>query len=224
MVSQFEVLATSSPDGEPGFRPLSGFMVSQSWSHRLHHGLVFRFRPLSGFMVSQYNYARKYIDRALRVSVPCRGLWFLNLPASMGNLSGSSVSVPCRGLWFLNDKMKTEKEKIVVVSVPCRGLWFLNILQDAIVLQNAEFPSPVGVYGFSIRTLWVRLRYHFRVSVPCRGLWFLNLSPDARINFRASFRPLSGFMVSQSSTPSGVEVLATVSVPCRGLWFLNLSK
>ena len=107
------------------------------------------------------------------VSVPSRGLYFLN-----GNViifvfvTAIVVSVPSRGLYFLNLYFPTEKEiraegfrplsgtvfpkfdfarvkKALTVSVPSRGLYFLNFLT---------------FLKFNI----------FIVSVPSRGLYFLN--------------------------------------------------
>ena len=58
------------------------------------------------------------------------------------------------------------------------------------------FPSPFGVYGFSIVPLTINIDM-MTVSVPFRGLWFLNAIFIA------------------------VPFLSVVSVPFRGLWFLN---
>ena len=90
-------------------------------------------------------------------------------------------------------------------------------------MKTEKFPSPFGVYGFSIGgqpSLKGTVILCFRplsgfmvsqcvenvtfgldsfVSVPFRGLWFLNKRLGLNIFNPASFRPLSGFMVSQCS-------------------------
>jgi len=109
-----------------------------------------------------------------------------------------------------------------------------------------EFPSPFGVYGFSIGFVYA-VAGAVHVSVPFRGLWFLNNtglcyqtsiqkfpSPFGVYGFSikrqdgtfglAGFRPLSGFMVSQLENPLQANSGGQVSVPFRGLWFLNPSS
>jgi len=109
------------------FRPLSGFMVSQSSFLTRKPRPSVCFRPLSGFMVSQFKMARPLRTRHGQVSVPFRGLWFLNLT-------------------------------------------FLTFLSS----PKTRFPSPFGVYGFSIFRKTRVMRVFYWVSVPFRGLWFLN--------------------------------------------------
>ena len=60
------------------------------------------------------------------VSVPSRGLSYLNEILSMMDETGEVVSVPSRGLSYLNGKTKSYKHTLVVVFVPSRGLSYLN--------------------------------------------------------------------------------------------------
>ena len=62
------------------------------------------------------------------VSVPSRGLSYLNEILSMMDETGEVVSVPSRGLSYLNGKTKSYKHTLVVVSVPSRGLSYLNAI------------------------------------------------------------------------------------------------
>ena len=156
----------------------------------------------------------------------------------------SWVSVPCRGLWFLNKICLKYNIEHPSGFRPLSGFMVSqSAVVDNISTLDLRFPSPVGVYGFSMTHLLMRYT-KLRVSVPCRGLWFLNKTLRVLANFlqvsvpcrglwflnklrretrwlKACFRPLSGFMVSQCY-PSRIIVLSSsVSVPCRGLWFLN---
>ena len=132
------------------------------------------------------------------VSVPFRGLWFLNKEVKKCIvLIPRLVSVPFRGLWFLNVFNGSNGHIGRKVSVPFRGLWFLN---------SAIF---IAVPSFSL------------VSVPFRGLWFLNTPEEQDERVLLCFRPLSGFMVSQCHILMSISWGGCVSVPFRGLWFLN---
>ena len=108
------------------------------------------FRPLSGTVFPKFWYVY-YQIRPMLVSVPSRGLYFLNTIEAMKRKSQKRVSVPSRGLYFLNLYFPTEKEiraegfrplsgtvfpkfdfarvkKALTVSVPSRGLYFLNLI------------------------------------------------------------------------------------------------
>ena len=54
----------------------------------------------------------------------------------MANKEFKIVSVPCRGLIFLNIAPDTDSEVLSWVSVPCRGLIFLNA--DLGLLEDVE--------------------------------------------------------------------------------------
>ena len=86
------------------------------------------------------------------VSVPSRGLSYLNEILSMMDETGEVVSVPSRGLSYLNGKTKSYKHTLVVVFVPSRGLSYLNFTSFCFLL----IPTT------------------FAVFVPSRGLSYLN--------------------------------------------------
>ena len=67
------------------------------------------FRPLSGTVFPKFWYVY-YQIRPMLVSVPSRGLYFLNTIEAMKRKSQKRVSVPSRGLYFLNLYFPTEKE------------------------------------------------------------------------------------------------------------------
>ena len=137
-----------------------------------------------------------YFENGIRVSVPYRGLIFLNeylfvserkpqFPSPTGDLYFSieislknksrqfSVSVPYRGLIFLNAVEDFVLYEDVDVSVPYRGLIFLNQYNNIKCAGMPKFPSPTGDLYFSIRTKLLILTRRI-VSVPYRGLIFLN--------------------------------------------------
>ncbi len=88
----------------------------------------------------------------IKVSVPSRGLSYLNVNKAVLNaLGGKNVSVPSRGLSYLNVVQESSFINRWNVSVPSRGLSYLNILQATAVVQ-----VPANV------------------SVPSRGLSYLN--------------------------------------------------
>ena len=63
---------------------------------------------------------------SIDVSVPSRGLYFLNYTQKPSSRMMKCVSVPSRGLYFLNRTHIYEKKYLHMVSVPSRGLYFLN--------------------------------------------------------------------------------------------------
>ena len=153
------------------------------------------------------------------VSVPCRGLIFLNagdvlcerwkemFPSPVGDLYFSivvreakkqtqkCVSVPCRGLIFLN-KNWWVKKTVSWVSVPCRGLIFLNKELEIEGIKLTAFPSPVGDLYFSICVTekhWTQVYY--------------------------CFRPLSGTYISQWSTVNPMKKQLQFPSPVGDLYF-----
>ena len=79
------------------------------------------------------------------VSVPSRGLSYLNAESEYIEKPVISVSVPSRGLSYLNRmKMIYKVTYIEMVSVPSRGLSYLNQKGDTDVSHLFEFPSPHG--------------------------------------------------------------------------------
>ena len=88
------------------------------------------------------------------VSVPCRGLIFLNGEISKKQTERKKVSVPCRGLIFLNPKEKDRCPEAVRVSVPCRGLIFLNFLCIICRMSSSCFRPLSGTYISQLKRLF----------------------------------------------------------------------
>ena len=128
-------------------------MVSQLCRKRDVCMAIMGFRPLSGFMVSQWYSTMEVFLCPFDVSVPCRGLWFLNLP---------------------KPSPKERRRTVFPSPVGVYGFSIKKSFQD-FTCSKRKFPSPVGVYGFSIYAGW------------------------RKFGLRQGFRPLSGFMVSQWS-------------------------
>ena len=59
------------------------------------------FRPLTGTLLSKQNKQHLFV-RQLNVSVPSRGLSYLNYKFDSNNVGAQYVSVPSRGLSYLN--------------------------------------------------------------------------------------------------------------------------
>ena len=83
------------------------------------------------------------------------------------------VSVPCRGLIFLNRTEPVSDWTTNQVSVPCRGLIFLNSTDGMLTEKAIGFRPLSGTYiSQSCKTAAIETKKP--VSVPCRGLIFLN--------------------------------------------------
>ena len=110
----------------------------------------------------------------------------------------SNVSVPLRGLLFLNQKVGEVSDRVDRVSVPLRGLLFLNRTYKNCSMILSLFPSPYGAYYFSMKRWNFQSFPDLRVSVPLRGLLFLNDLPALFIGKGSDrFRPLTGPTISQ---------------------------
>ena len=67
----------------------------------------------------------------IKVSVPSRGLSYLNVNKAVLNaLGGKNVSVPSRGLSYLNTLIRIVVAMFGMVSVPSRGLSYLNTIRQ----------------------------------------------------------------------------------------------
>ena len=84
------------------------------------------------------------------VSVPCRGLWFVNVEKISVVLGVSPFPSPVGVYGLLIRARRNERFSVAGVSVPCRGLWFVNVAMFCKCISGAMFPSPVGVYGLLI--------------------------------------------------------------------------
>ena len=130
------------------FRPLPGYLISQyfqcsAWIVRRlfpspsgvsHFSIYYYFikwrtkicfRPLPGYLISQYTASVRY-DSAVRI-----------------------VSVPFRGISFLNSG---DRRTLLFTAFPSpSGVSHFSIrIRQTIQLQILEFPSPSGVSHFSI--------------------------------------------------------------------------
>ena len=133
------------------FRPLSGHLISKSYSSPVKQG-CHCFRPLSGHLISKLNsfLASKKI---VLVSVPSRGILFPNcfsytvyrrfdswFPSPLG---ASYFQIVLRLVYgYTSTSAK--------VSVPSRGILFPNTYQTGIVITFLLFPSPLGASYFQI--------------------------------------------------------------------------
>ena len=84
------------------FRPLTGPTISQSKAERDLVMIETGFRPLTGPTISQSKVKNSILAYIKEVSVPLRGLLFLNQRTSFPHIQTAGVSVPLRGLLFLN--------------------------------------------------------------------------------------------------------------------------
>ena len=108
------------------------------------------------------------------ISVPSRGLSYLNEILSMMDETGEVVSVPSRGLSYLNGKTKSYKHTLVVVSVPSRGLSYLNYRYSNPQRLLHRFRPLTGTLLSKRKSRCCRSNRSNRVSVPSRGLSYLN--------------------------------------------------
>ena len=114
---------------EQSFRPLTGTLLSKRYFHNFQYDYVC-FRPLTGTLLSKLsgrNGTKNF--RKAGVSVPSRGLSYLNPIFSIVIDISVIVSVPSRGLSYLNKYFEIENYK-GSVSVPSRGLSYLNTIRQ----------------------------------------------------------------------------------------------
>ena len=133
-----------------------------------------RFPSPTGDLYFSMAFGILYFENGIRVSVPYRGLIFLNCSGFNFARGFESVSVPYRGLIFLNGHPTKSHIFNSCVSVPYRGLIFLNCLSLSVWIDNGSsfrplpgtyisqykntgdvfasqsFPSPTGDLYFSI--------------------------------------------------------------------------
>ena len=110
------------------------------------------------------------------------------------------VSVPSRGLSYLNEILSMMDETGEVVSVPSRGLSYLN--SSSCWLSSSSFSSfrpltgtLLSKHSFLMNPVEVR----GQVSVPSRGLSYLNINPNIFYSdfSQSGFRPLTGTLLSK---------------------------
>ena len=204
------------------FRPLPGYLISQLSSAKdksiflpfpspsgvSHFSMIattsgtpssISFRPLPGYLISQSCfYSSEFILSSFPspsgVSHFSIGVCFLGEVTVVKFPSPSGVS------HFSISCIRNEKPLLIIVSVPFRGISFLNGIVTVL-------PSP-----------------NMSVSVPFRGISFLNIFNVQHGLFAVCFRPLPGYLISQSDctlhcqvcltfpSPSGVSHFSIVSV------------
>ena len=71
-----------------------------------------------------------YTGRMVLVSVPSRGLSYLNKEDPYYFSEEDIVSVPSRGLSYLNGNVDYNAQRLARVSVPSRGLSYLNLTRQ----------------------------------------------------------------------------------------------
>ena len=130
------------------FRPCRGLIfLNQFLSWKVE--MILRFRPLSGTYISQYEYGEYFPHAMITFPSPVGDLYFSIMKRFSPSKGFHMVSVPCRGLIFLNKKVyscqsatlfpspvgdlyfsitnQKPSKRNLLVSVPCRGLIFLNV-------------------------------------------------------------------------------------------------
>ena len=176
-----------------GFRPLPGFLSSQSGLAPLPCGARQVSVPFRGFYLLNASF-RLLHNTCVRVSVPFRGFYLLNCMYVCMYVR-TSVSVPFRGFYLLNsvDYMIAHVE---IVSVPFRGFYLLNKVTAFVnYLEGVSVPFR-GFYLLNNKKILGNVRR--RVSVPFRGFYLLNAGSGSTIGrISARFRPLPGFLSSQ---------------------------
>ena len=121
----FSISIQDATTGEAKFPSPVGDLY---FSIELNHGkqrIQNCFRPLSGTYISQSSY-HTAVGESRSVSVPCRGLIFLNAMHGCPAMQRCPVSVPCRGLIFLNT-ISTTSCKYWLYCTLCVGNDFVEI-------------------------------------------------------------------------------------------------
>ena len=122
--------------------PSRGIKVSERWIFG-HYDLWPNVSvPLRGLRYLNYR-SWWYGLQTQAVSVPSRGLRYLNGFSGLYMVNPVLVSVPSRGLRYLNEKVNA-KIAAWKVSVPSRGLRYLNSSRRTILNTIIGFPSPHG--------------------------------------------------------------------------------
>jgi hypothetical protein len=110
------------------------------------------------------------------------------------------VSVPSRGLSYLNEQRFPLFTGLNFVSVPSRGLSYLNENYLTVEEVIACFRPLTGTL-LSKRFEMVNKNDPFVVSVPSRGLSYLNSKKDNGHGRKKRFRPLTGTLLSKHHPP-----------------------
>ena len=159
------------------------------------------FRPLPGFLSSQFGWLKTHAVRNVHLFPSPSGVSIFSI-------------------------IPEERRQCFMVSVPFRGFYLLNQSLTSIELTRVKFPSPSGVSIFSTIIEDAALNFGFVsvpfrgfyllntiarscvvwlvwVSVPFRGFYLLNCGWVNKGRFWGRFRPLPGFLSSQSPPPYG---------------------
>ena len=112
------------------FRPLTGTLLSKRQNHWIFKSWQRScFRPLTGTLLSKRIRLSSQRWKMIKVSVPSRGLSYLNVNKAVLNaLGGKNVSVPSRGLSYLNT--------IRQFSLPKRLLPLVCVANDILMIKE----------------------------------------------------------------------------------------
>ena len=105
------------------------------------------FRPLPGTYISQLE-IKIYCNYGVLVSVPYRGLIFLNINHSTSIVT-YIVSVPYRGLIFLNTSVSFITQHVTRPFPSPTGDLYFSIIKLGRIKNMIKFPSPTGDLYFS---------------------------------------------------------------------------
>ena len=122
-------------------------MVSQ-FSSVVGYSATEGFRPLSGFMVSQ-SVLQIALQRGGEFPSPF-GVYGFSMFLTLSTPISALVSVPFRGLWFLNKRRAILRGENPWFPSPFGVYGFSIAITSAVCACRGLFPSPFGVYGFSI--------------------------------------------------------------------------
>ena len=126
---------------------------------------------------------------------PVGDLYFSIKVKDMRNIK-DSVSVPCRGLIFLNNHLNYVTDFLKFPS-PVGDLYFSMGKYQRNKQNGKKFPSPVGDLYFSIIRVISVHRQHINRFRPLSGTYISQSDRKFMKGRKNGFRPLSGTYISQ---------------------------
>ena len=165
---------------QPGFRPLSGYLISKSFIIPTAINNYYKgFRPLSGYLISKF--MKESVSKIyIAVSVPSRGILFPNF-----NLSTLLFTLYCA----------------CGFPSPLGVSYFqMRILRKLLIHSLLSFPSPLGVSYFQINLNTVVWEQRFSSGFRPLSGYLISKFESKVEQFKAikGFRPLSGYLISKS--------------------------
>ena len=163
--------------GNCSFHPLPGNSFLKHIRGCTRHDVRLGFRPLPGnsFLKPTCKRLMKYNDSSFH---PLPGNSFLkHVGLCSAGRSGMTVSIPFRGIHFLNISASGHYGHAWRVSIPFRGIHFLNTLDHSGQPRFFSGFHPLPGNSF-LKQEWQAARdaAAARVSIPFRGIHFLNRS------------------------------------------------